>query len=63
MSRKVVRKPTPGTVTPTQFRLAPEVLADLDLVVQDSGLTTRTEAVRMLIKREADRVRRKEKGQ
>lgn len=57
-------KKTTGATTPSQFRLSPETLAELDLIAADrteeTGIAhSRTDAVRYAAKREADRVRKK----
>lgn len=61
---KPARKPTPGTTTPTQFRIGDDTKADLDLIAEDrtaeTGIPhTRTDAVRYATRREADRIRKK----
>ncbi len=53
---------TAGHTKPSQFRLGAEVLADLDLIAltltTETGIPhTRTDAVRLAAKREADRIR------
>lgn len=49
-------------VAPTQFRLEPEILADLDVIARHIEATAgvpanRTAAARVAIRREADRVK------
>ena len=56
LTTKPKRKPTPGTTTPTQFRLSDDVLAALDRIVARHGLLTRTAAVRHLIATAAKRI-------
>jgi hypothetical protein len=48
-SKERKKKPSPGTTTPTQFRLGPDSLAKLDEIMVLMGATTRTETVRRLI--------------
>ena len=53
--------------TPTQFRLKRETLDDLDAIAgsatEETGIPhTRTDAVRLAARKEADRIRRKSQG-
>ncbi len=53
---------------PKQFRLSPEVLADLDFIAEtltrETGMRcTRTDAVRYSAKQTADRIRKRLKGE
>lgn len=62
MSSKVEKKKEPvGKTPPVQFRLGPDTLADLDLIAASNGLSSRADAVRLAARREADKVRKKEK--
>jgi hypothetical protein len=52
-------------ITPRQFRLSDDTLADLDFIAAFHSKETgsphnRTDAVRVAVKREADRIRRKD---
>lgn len=60
MSSKAAKKDS-GATKPTQFRLAADVLADLDLIQKHYGQASRTDAVRLAAKREADRIRKEAK--
>lgn len=51
-----------GATPPRQFRLGAETLADLDAIAAHYGAASRTDAVRIAARREADRIRKKEKG-
>jgi hypothetical protein len=56
-----------GPTKPRQFRLGEETLADLDMIAafysKETGIEhTRTDAVRVSAKKEADRIRRRESG-
>ena len=56
-----------GPTVPRQFRLGDETLADLDLIAEhytaETGIEhSRTDAVRLAAKREADRIRAKKGG-
>jgi hypothetical protein len=58
--------PASGATRPRQFRLGDDALADLDLIAEhhtaETGVThTRTDAVRLAAKREADRIRKLKK--
>jgi metal-responsive CopG/Arc/MetJ family transcriptional regulator len=56
----VKKKPKRAGVTPpSQFRLGDDSLADLDEIVSANGLSTRTEGVRVALKREAEKTRKK----
>lgn len=61
------KSPKKGAVKPSQFRLEPEVLADLDAIraafAVETGDGTRSGAIRRLIRAEAARrAKRKEGG-
>jgi hypothetical protein len=54
----------PGGVVPRQFRLRTDTLADLDLIAEhhsaETGIPcTRSDAVRLSARREADRIRKR----
>jgi|GEM_PF-6423018 len=56
-----------GPTVPRQFRLGDDTLADLDLIAEhytaETGIEhSRTDAVRLAARREADRIRRAAKG-
>lgn len=56
-----------GPTVPRQFRLGDDTLADLDLIAEhytaETGIEhSRTDAVRLAAKREANRIRRAKKG-
>lgn len=64
MAKKTDKPAAAGVTPPTQMRLKPDTLADLDLIAearsQETGIThTRTDAVRFAAKREADRLRKR----
>ena len=42
------------------YRFSQGTLDDLDLIAATLGVTSRTDAIRVLVKREADKIRRKE---
>lgn len=49
------------TGNPKQFRLSDETLADMDYLIGQLGLTTRTDVIRLAVRKLAQEERRKEK--
>lgn len=54
----------PAKITPTQMRLGADTLSDIDLISAERETETamphtRTDVVRYLVKREADRIRKR----
>lgn len=65
--RKEKKDDAKGPTVPRQFRLGDDTLADLDLIAEhhtaETGIEhSRTDAVRLAAKREADRIRRAKGG-
>lgn len=52
-------KPSPGVTKPSQFRLRPDTLAQLDAIAAEYGLANRADAIRFLANREAKKIQKK----